>query len=205
MIPVGTPLKSIPVGGLSNAGFLFAGLLRALSFVSQLGIVHLDISPRNLILKDRRLILIDWGCAGVAGELTSYEGAMVCASDSVLKAFGEEPFGSTKVSFTVNPSDDISSVLKVACAMMVPGALSILNELRSRLGSGNAFPKDVLLTWERVWKLPGAENFMFDNLDDESHERVAHKLVKLSLEVVERDLDEDLTTQMAELEPFSRS
>ena len=75
--------------------------------------------------------------------------------------------------------------------MMVPGALSILNDLRPRLGSRSAFPKDVLLTWERVWKLPGAENFMFDTLDDESHERVAHKLVKLSLEVVERDVDED--------------
>jgi len=44
---------------------------------------------------------------------------------------------------------------------------------------------------------------MFENLDDESHEGVAHKLVKL--EVVERDVDGDLTTQMAELEPFSRS
>jgi len=74
---------------------------------------------------------------------------------------------------------------------MVPGALSILNDLRPGLASRNAFPKDVLSTWERVWKLPGAENFMFDSLDDESHERVAHKLVKLSLEVVERDVDED--------------
>jgi serine/threonine protein kinase len=52
-------------------------ILRAMYYASEVGILHLDIKPDNILVSDRRAVLADWGLA----TLTSRDPAMAQSTD----------------------------------------------------------------------------------------------------------------------------
>ena len=60
-------------------------VLRALSFIHDLGIRHGDVSPDNILVSDERAVLIDFGCADVCGPVSHVSGTPGLMAPEILE------------------------------------------------------------------------------------------------------------------------
>lgn len=153
--------------------------MRDLEKVRGLKILHRDISPRNIILKENYLCLIDWGYAIEVKDDTEklhYSGTMLFASDVVLERFGEKEFG--EVFIEIKYEDDVESLLKVFCCMMVPQAMYKLDCVYQETSDNKLpLPSVILTIWKEIWELPGSS--IFSSLRGKSYNEIASVLEKI--------------------------
>jgi serine/threonine protein kinase len=94
---------------------LFLDLVNNLRMMKELGIMHRDIRPENLMYIPyggrKRLVIIDWSCSIISTKAVFYQGTVHYASDRVLfELFKKQK----KISFYT--SDDLSSLVKIFLA-----------------------------------------------------------------------------------------
>jgi serine/threonine protein kinase len=95
-------------------------ILSALFHAACLGLVHRDVRPDNIMLRQddsRRAMLIDWGFAVPEGDPVVYQGTGVFASQRVLLARDEASSNASGKEFPVFPADDVCSLVKVLASL----------------------------------------------------------------------------------------
>jgi len=68
----------------SDPSFLFVDVLDALEVAHQKGLVHRDVRPANITIRDGKAALVDWGFATHKDKVANFSGTMSFASDHVL-------------------------------------------------------------------------------------------------------------------------
>ena len=95
-------------------------ILSALFHAACLGLVHRDVRPDNIMLREDdpcRAMLIDWGFAVPEGIPVVYQGTGVFASQRVLLARHEARSNASGKEFSVFPADDVCSLVKVLASL----------------------------------------------------------------------------------------
>ena len=93
-------------------------ILSALFHAACLGLVHRDVRPDNIMLRQddsRRAMLIDWGFAVQKDKPVVYQGTGVFASQRVLLCRASK--NASGKEFPVFPADDVCSLVKVLASL----------------------------------------------------------------------------------------
>ncbi|CAH1770387.1 12856_t:CDS:1, partial [Entrophospora sp. SA101] len=86
---------------------IFIQLLDVIKQSHDLEIVHQDIHIHNILIKDKNVLLIDWGFVAKLGKETAYHGTITTVSNHNL-----EKLESGNIMFQSKKSDDLHSVVR---------------------------------------------------------------------------------------------
>jgi tRNA A-37 threonylcarbamoyl transferase component Bud32 len=107
--PVGRPFSAVDTPNVMNPAILTKHHLLELVEILRVvhrdaGMVHRDLSLRNMFDVDGHLMLNDWGCGAMIGQPVYFEGAVTHAPDHILNAVKAD------VTYIPNPCDDLTMV-----------------------------------------------------------------------------------------------
>jgi serine/threonine protein kinase len=111
----------------------FPHLVDYLQLLHACGYAHTDIHPDNLVMRDEKVVAIDYGSIAPLYQPCMYRGNVVCASDRVLRELH-----SGKNLIPIFPADDLHSLVRCVFMLLVPevGRIYFEESLRFARGYG---------------------------------------------------------------------
>jgi len=169
---IGQSLNKLTWGSI-RSGSHFQSIAKAMQLVHQLGFVHRDVSPGNLVLnQDTSLGLIDFGTSiSFSDEACLYSGSKFFAADGICQLLGSD-WTARKVRF--QHVDDLESLMKTVLWSL---DLDCYNTISYAITQTKVTPQEVLLTWNQIWKSQLGKRFRKEIVYMRSHPEEAHKYV----------------------------
>jgi hypothetical protein len=145
----------------------FENLVDDLQKLHQLGLVHRDVRPDNLVYVNRqnsdRLVLIDWSSSIYKDTKASFEGTVRYASNDVLQGL------SSRQKITFGAGDDLCSMVKVFLGEILSVDKDLSNCLQEQILSlANAVSK----IWTNVTKTYFWVEEFFQAAKEKNYEKV---------------------------------